>query len=320
MNRFLSFFILTGFLFAQDVLTTLSGKKYSGKLLEEQQRHVVFQPEASPNSQRLPITSINKIQLANGSVIEYGKDILTTNTGEFYKGYYLKTTTTEVEFFVKSDMKSRLFKKEIINNVRLSDGFIIDLDLVTVNMSEEELIEYNKTLKIKREKRLCEERKGMKVLVMPIKYDFYGLTEIIEDNYDTLCFNMIENEMGLEYLHEENVDLDNINDFHLREIGKKLGAHLVIYGYAYDYQVPFKYSATTSDAIGIGELWSANDDTWGTMFNLLGKSLVMQGQVDQRDKAITQAGSYINLTYYSLNIDTGEKVFIVKNWTVLKVG
>ena len=187
-------------------------------------------------------------------------------------------------------------------------------------MSVEELIEYNKALKIKREKRLCEERKGMKVLVMPIKDDFYGLTEIIEDNYDTLCFNMIENEMGLEYLHKENVDLDNINDFHLREIGKKLGAQLVIYGYAYDYQVPFKYSATTSDAIGIGELWSANDDTWGTMFNLLGKSLVMQGQVDQRDKAITQSGSYINLTYYSLNIDTGEKVYIVKNWTVLKVG
>ena len=110
--------MLTGLLFAQDVLTTLSGKKYNGKLLEEQQRHVVFQPEGSPNSQRLPITSINKIQLASGSVIEYGKDILTTNTGESYKGYYLKTTTTEVEFFVKSDMKSRLFKKEIINNVR----------------------------------------------------------------------------------------------------------------------------------------------------------------------------------------------------------
>ena len=155
---------------------------------------------------------------------------------------------------------------------------------------------------------------------MPIKDDFYGFTEIIEDNYDSLCFNMVENEVGLEYLHKEKIDTDVLNDFHLKEAGKYAGANIVVYGYTYYFQVPFKYSATTSDAIGIGELWSRNDDIAGTMLNLLGKSLIMQGQVDQRDKAITKAGSYVNITYFELNLDTGEKTFILKNWTVLKVG
>ena len=61
------------------------------------------------------------------------------------------------------------------------------------------------------------------------------------------------------------------------------------------------------------------NDAWTDLFNALGKSLVVGGQLSDRSKAITEAGSYVKLTYFSLNVDTGKKTFIAKNLTILKV-
>jgi hypothetical protein len=48
--------------------------------------------------------------------------------------------------------------------------------------------------------------------------------------------------------------------------------------------------------------------------------MVIAGQKSERGQAISAAGSYVNLTYFTLNIDTGKKIFILKNRTVMKVG
>ena len=166
-----------------------------------------------------------------------------------------------------------------------------------------------------------EKNKGIKVFVMPFKDDLYGITELVEENNDSLGYTIIDNSLGLKYLHKENVSMDDINDFNLQEAGKSVGANIVIYGYAYTYQVPFKYSATTSDAISVGELWqNRNNDLWIDMFNAIGKTLVVGEQYDERNMAISQAGTYVNLTYFALNLETGKKMFIVRNKTVLKVG
>ena len=133
---------------AQDVLITIAGKKYNGKFLEQQPRHVLFKPDGSPNAQTIPITSINNIQLGNGTNIEFGKDILTTKSGDTYKGYYLVTTETEVQFFIKKDMQAEFFDKNKIDNIKMSDGLIVDLELITKNMSEEGRKKYNEALNI----------------------------------------------------------------------------------------------------------------------------------------------------------------------------
>ena len=141
------------------------------------------------------------------------------------------------------------------------------------------------------------------------------------DSKQWLIDTIIDNNFALYYLHEENVSSDDINDFHLKEAGKFVGANIVIYGYAYTFDVPFKYSPTTSDALSIGELWENEySDAWTDLFFALGKSLVVGGQLSNRQKAITDAGTYVKLTYYAINIDTGKKVFITKNMTVLKIG
>ena len=80
MKKLLTILLLFVSINAQDVLNTLSGKKYKGKLIEQQPRHVLFQPDGSPNAQKIPITSIKNIQLENGKIIEFGKNILTTES------------------------------------------------------------------------------------------------------------------------------------------------------------------------------------------------------------------------------------------------
>ena len=58
MKKLLSVLLLISSLFGQDVLTLLNGAKYSGQLLEEQPRHILFKPESQKNPQRLPIKTI----------------------------------------------------------------------------------------------------------------------------------------------------------------------------------------------------------------------------------------------------------------------
>ena len=229
----------------------------------------------------------------------FGQDVLITLSGKVWIGEYLGEKDEKSLLFKTSGNKPTPVLKSTIKEVKSENG--------------ELKWSY---LWIDREK-----NKGIKVLVMPFKDDLYGITELVEENNDSLGYTIIDNSLGLKYLHKENVSMDDINDFNLQEAGKSVGANIVIYGYAYTYQVPFKYSATTSDAISVGELWqNRNNDLWIDMFNAIGKTLVVGEQYDERNMAISQAGTYVNLTYFALNLETGKKMFIVRNKTVLKVG
>lgn len=47
---------------------------------------------------------------------------------------------------------------------------------------------------------------------------------------------------------------------------------------------------------------------------------VKSTEMTLRSKASLAAGSYITLTYFSINIGNGEKEFLTRNQTVLKKG
>ena len=168
---------------------------------------------------------------------------------------------------------------------------------------------------------MCNSNKTVKVLILPFKDDYYGLSQMIEENYDSLCYNRVENISALEYLYKENIKLNEINDYHLLNIGKTFSVNIIIYGYAYTINVPFKYSPTSSDPLAVTTLWESNyNDPWNILFNSLGRAIIVGGQQIERGQAISEAGSYVILTYFALNIDTGKKLFILKNKKIMKVG
>ena len=167
----------------------------------------------------------------------------------------------------------------------------------------------------------CENNKSISVMVLPIKDDFYGLTEDIEQTMATDgCFNILPNENGLEYLHQNNIYLENINDFLIRKLGEFVGADYIIYGYAGEYDVPFKYSAAGSDR-SIQRVAAYNSNQWmNDLLISINNWVVVDSEMSMRSAASIAAGSYITLTYYSIDISNGEKKYLTKNRTVMKKG
>ena len=170
-------------------------------------------------------------------------------------------------------------------------------------------------------KEQCEDNKAISVLVLPIKDDFYGFTEDIEEAMDTIgCYNVFSNETALEFLYNENIQLQNINDFLIGKIGRTVGVDYIIYGYASEYDIPYKYASVGSDQ-SIQRMVHYNPDDY--MTNLLvsiNNWSSTANEIRMRTFASSVAGTYITLTYYSIDTKTGEKKFLTKNRTMMKKG
>ena len=167
----------------------------------------------------------------------------------------------------------------------------------------------------------CEQNSTVKVLIMPFKDDYYGLTEDVEKAMSIeACFNIFPNEKGIEYVINSGMHLDNLNDFTLRKLGKEVGVDYVIFGYASEYDVPYKYAATNSNQ-SIQRVTSYDSNNWlDDLLVSLNNWAVESSEMRLRSTASLAAGSYITLTYFSINIGNGEKEFLTRNKTVLKKG
>jgi hypothetical protein len=74
MKRFLPFLILTGLLYGQDVLKTISGKEYKGEYLKTEGGKVFFIQEGAINPTQVPIISIHDIISEAGKKISFQND------------------------------------------------------------------------------------------------------------------------------------------------------------------------------------------------------------------------------------------------------
>ena len=61
MNRFLPLFILTGFLFGQDVLLHKSGKNYKGRYITKENEVIIFRVEGEKDSRIFLINDVDII-------------------------------------------------------------------------------------------------------------------------------------------------------------------------------------------------------------------------------------------------------------------
>ena len=69
MKHFLPLFILTGLLFGQDVLTTTDGNVIKGKVVDRTSDSVLFQDSRMLHQQKIPLPTIMRLVLANGTLI-----------------------------------------------------------------------------------------------------------------------------------------------------------------------------------------------------------------------------------------------------------
>ena len=74
MKHFLPLLILTGFLFGQDKLITVSGSTYEGEYLRKTENGVLFHAKGIINPQDIALTQIDRLILSDGTLlIDYGE-------------------------------------------------------------------------------------------------------------------------------------------------------------------------------------------------------------------------------------------------------
>ena len=74
MKCFLPLLILTGFLFGQDKLITVSGSTYEGEYLRKTENGVLFHAKGIINPQDIALTQIDRLILSDGTLlIDYGE-------------------------------------------------------------------------------------------------------------------------------------------------------------------------------------------------------------------------------------------------------
>ena len=93
MKCFLPLLMLTGLLFGQDVLVTISGTRAKGKFIEVTEKHIVFQQSGIPVPSKIPKMSVARVVLSNG----------------------------DVAFFMTEEMKNQLKERKLNAQIELRD-------------------------------------------------------------------------------------------------------------------------------------------------------------------------------------------------------
>ena len=130
MKRFLPFLILTGLLFGQDVLKTVSGKEYKGKYLKTEGGKVFFIPEGANSPTQVPIVSIQEIITETGEKISFLSTLIMKD-GTVIKGSLTMISIDAIRFLKENETTLVDIQKDDIKSLTGYDGEI-DLNNIDV--------------------------------------------------------------------------------------------------------------------------------------------------------------------------------------------
>ena len=154
----------------------------------------------------------------------------------------------------------------------------------------------------KRKKEMeCDERKKIKLAIVPFKNDMYGVTEEFIDSLNSYCYSPQTLEI-LEWLDNNQIDQSKINDFHLTKAIKELRLNSITYGYIYTDTKENTYMPRPDWMSG------SDNEIFGGIIKL------MESKQEKRDKAFAgqMAGTWIYATIFRIS-ENGDKVFLFKN-------
>jgi hypothetical protein len=327
IRRFLLFFIILELLFAQDTLITKSGKIWYGTVISNDSKQVVFQPSTWTSTTTIRNDKIKK--LIDNHEIE-----INLKNGLSYEGMRV-----EIPSAIKSLEESKFILSRKVGGLLELNGD--DIESIYKNGTEiwsYEIFKTKQAMKIQKEKN-CTENQNIKMMVMPFKNDFYGVT----DKYQTLlkedCYDLIHNLNGLEYLDEKNLTIDLINDFYLTKIGEKNNCDYIIHGFIDEFKEDYKHTSIILNEEPEEKVYNNfNNQKYQSTFQQSIDVLnnYIQNEKRKEKKAIVElnrvmeisrmtnamrnAGTYVTITYFGINLRTKEKIFFKQNEVLFKKG
>jgi hypothetical protein len=281
MKMILAMTLFISVLISQDLLTTKSNKEWEGEVINEEKYYIFFRVKGNDFENKIPKWTIKDIKRSDGSVLAF-PDI------------------TEVPFELMTPEQQ---------------------ELIVQKREEERLLREQK----REEERLLREQREknslFQFMVIPIKDDYYGLTEEVEASLDSMGYTVRDNIEALTYLDEKKICGDDINDLHLTSIGKKFELNFINYGYSYIVEEPFKYSpniaATEEARIRVENSRDASSgmEVLAAALAKDAKALAVVAAKEEAklEKAANEAGTYLGLTLFQIDIISGEKKILINN-------
>ena len=254
------------------------------------------------------------------------QDVLTTSTNKKYNGELVEEIDYYVFFKPEGSSVVQKIPKWTIKDIKRSDGSVLAFPDITEVPFELMTPEQQELIVQKREEeRLLREQREknslFQFMVIPIKDDYYGLTEEVEASLDSMGYTVRDNIEALTYLDEKKICGDDINDLHLTSIGKKFELNFINYGYSYIVEEPFKYSpniaATEEARIRVENSRDASSgmEVLAAALAKDAKALAVVAAKEEAklEKAANEAGTYLGLTLFQIDIISGEKKILINN-------
>ena len=252
----------------------------------------------------------------------FGQDIVDLKTKIFKRGIESVEIPNPEGKVTFNDSKEQL-------SVKTSAGmkFLNYKDVIKVFDKNKKVYWTYQEFLIKKQEKLfreqCAKNTSVKIAILDLSDDIYGVSDDLNNYYDSLCYDITDRMSVLEYLDKNNYNFKDLSDFQLQKIGSALGVDFIINGYVYKYDVPFRYGSATQMNKSFDEInFSKRVLDWDfqEIIYAWGEAVQEGKQLSMRQRAVNESGSYINITLYSLDIKTGNTKFIMKNKTVKKIG
>jgi len=251
-------------------------------------------------------------------------DLLILKKGAKYEGEFLYAKSGKIHF--KPNNVNNFSPRGLndIKELKHNGNVIIKNGKWIV---EDDVFQFEQLELAKRKAKLeadCINNKSVKVLLLPFVDDYYGLADDAKSALETGCYDIQSNIQALKYLGVNDIQLDAVNEYHLEMIGKENNVDIVFFGYTYKMNVPYKNSPIVSqnplnnlaaEADAVFDMWGA-----GYFFRDIATTWIYGQESSEKKNAIASSGVYIVITYFSFDVNTGKKKYILKNSPIIKLG
>lgn len=248
--------------------------------------------------------------------IVYGQsnDILLTKSGIRNKGTFERIVNKTIYFKYEKQDEAWKVDKTLVDSILIGDMHFINLSTGKKEYTKH-VLENISQLQLKaieeKKKQVLEKNSKIKYLVIPLKDDKHGRTEEYIEYYKTLGYNVVSNYFALEYLENNKIELENLNDYHIIKMGEKLEVDFITYGYLFTIKEDFIFSqnpevSAREQAKALG-VYSA--DWLAQYFDQKKDEYELEAFLNARN----YAGTYIYETIFEIEINSKKKNFVRKN-------
>jgi len=303
-------------LYSNDYIKLLSGKESYGILEKVQETSILFKIEGSDFAQRIPLEIIVELKLEDGSVPDWFIEIEKKN---------------KIEYEKKVRLEERVLKI-------IEKRFNVSLD---VNNPDDAQFILQQKLEFDYYPEECLSNSNLNVVIIDIDDDKYGVTSSLKQNYILNCFNIVDNYEVYEFIHENDF-LYKFDDYILRKIGKNFNADIIVYGYSYLVKYdpvnkinPLDVAKLTQNKNEVKIINDREENIFGgvnrggvstgatamdltTVFDNIAKS-GLKRNIQKNLQSLDEAGTYIYLTAFEIDISTGFKSFTSSNEVFSKI-